>query len=103
MVGNSLFTLSVLFSVIMGTAAGVLSLLTLEILRRSPFGRAVFALSIVMAFFVVYHATLIIAPGTTMLAKTGESSLYTGFAAFVWTMVWSQYRMRRRTETEVNA
>lgn len=103
MASETLFTLSVLFSLVTGTAAGILSVLTLEALRRSPFGRAVFALSIVMAVFVLYHATLILSPGTTMLAEGVKSALYTGVAAFVWTMVWSQYRVRHRADPEVNA
>lgn len=102
MAGDPLFTLSILFSLITGTAASLLALLTLEILRQSPFGRAVFALSVAMALFVIYHVTLLLSPGVATFAEIVKSVIYTGVTAFVWTMVWSQYRMRRRMDPEVN-
>lgn len=96
MTGSGPFTLSVLFSIVAGTAAGILSLLTLEILRRSPFGQAVLVLSLSMAAFVVYHATLLVSPGLPVVASVIRSAMYTGVAAFVWLAVWQQYRMRSR-------
>lgn len=89
-------TLSVLFSLVAGAAASILSLLTLEVLRRSPFGRAVFMLSLVMVIFVVYHAAVLLTPERGVLAEAVKSVMFTGIAGFVWLTVWSQYRMRRR-------
>lgn len=100
---GALFTLSVLFSLVTGTAAGVLSLLALEILRRSPFGRAVFVLSLVMVTFVLYHATLFFSPVSLVITEVVRSTLYTGVAVFVWVMVWSQYRIRHRSNEGMSA
>lgn len=99
----ALFTLSVLFSLVMGTGAGILSLLFLEVLRRSPFGRAVLVLTLAMVAFVVYHATVLISPGSQVVAEAVRSATYTGVAVFVWVMVWSQYRLRSRPSEEVSA
>lgn len=102
MAGGALFTLSVVFSLVTGTAAAILSLLLLEILRRSPFGRAVLVLSLVMATFVIYHMTLLLSPGLPVLAEAAKSAMYTGVAVFVWVMVWSQYRIRHQSPGEVD-
>jgi Ca2+/Na+ antiporter len=90
-------TFSLVFAIIAGTAAGVLSLLMLEILRRTPFGRAVLALTVVMILFVGYHVVLILNEPFAV-ADVVQSVLYTAVAVFVWLMVWSQRRMRRHAE-----
>lgn len=102
-VSGTLFTVTIVFSLITGTAAGVLSLLTWEVLRRSPFGRAVFLLSIALVIFVVYHVILLIAPDLSWLYELVKSALFTGIAGFIWLMVWSQHRIRRQATTEVEA
>lgn len=95
MVGDPLVTLTLLFSIIAGTAACILSVLNFEILRRSPFGRAVFALSVVLSTFVVYHVLLVLMPGNVLVSHAAKSVTFTSVTAFVWLMVWSQYRLRR--------
>lgn len=89
-----LFTLSVTYSLITGTAAGLLSLQAYEILRRSPFGRAVFVLSLVMVVFILYHAVLLLFPTTPPIATLIKSLLFTGVAIFTGLMILSQHRMR---------
>lgn len=96
-----LFTLTVLYSIITGTAAGLLSLQTWEILRRSPFGRAVFFLSLVMLVFIVYHVFLLLVPSTPLAAKLMKSAMLTGVALFIGLMIWSQHKLRARAALEV--
>lgn len=103
MVGETVLAATLLFSIITGTAASILSLLTLAILRRSPFGRAVFVLSVVLALFVLYHVAVFLAPERVIVDHAVKSVVYTGFAAFVWLMVWSQRRLRRQPDEEVHA
>lgn len=94
MVGGTLETLTVAFSLVSGTAAGLMSLLAWETLRRSPFGRAVFILSLVMVTFIGYHLVVLILDTSLPLIQTFKSTLFTGAAVFVWMMVWSQHRVR---------
>lgn len=98
-----LFSISVILALVTGTAAAILSLLILEILQQSPFGRAVFVLSLVMGAFVLYHATLLVMPGPQMFAEVIKSTMYTGVAVFVWIMAWNQYRIRSGASGEVRS
>ena len=98
MVGAALYNLTVAFSLATGSAAGLLSLLTWETLRRSPFGRAVFVLSLVMVLFIVYHVVLLVSPTAPAYAVVFKSALFTGVAVFIWMLVWSQRRMQSRPE-----
>lgn len=99
MVSEAFYTLTVAFSLAAGSAAGLLSLLTWETLRQSPFGRAVFVLSLLMVLFIAYHTVLIVSPTTTVYATFFKGALFTGTAVFVWMLVWSQRRLRARPET----
>lgn len=101
MPGGALFTFTVAFSLVTGTAAGLLSLLTWEILRRSPLGQAVFVLSIVLVIFILYHVIVLLSPDPPMVAHLFKSAMFTGAAVFIWTMVWNQRRMRQRADGEV--
>lgn len=96
---GALFTLTVVFSIITGTAAGLLSLQTWAILRRSPFGRAVFFLSLVMVIFILYHVVLLLVPSFTIAAKLLKSAMFTGVALFIGLMIWSQHRLRSSART----
>ncbi len=96
MVGASVHTVTLLFAVIMGTAAAILSVLTLEVLWRSPFGKAVVVISIVLGLFVVYHALLLVQPGRALIDGWFTSVMYGGVAVSVWLIVWNQHRIRRR-------
>lgn len=99
MISETVYNLTVAFSLVAGSAAGLLALLTWETLRRSPFGRAVFVLSLVMVLFTTYHVALLVAPGTSVYIEVFKSALFTGMAVFVWMLVWSQYRLRARHGT----
>lgn len=87
-------TASVLFALVTGTAAGMLSLLTWEILRRSPFGRAVFVLSLAMVGFTLYHVVVIVFPDTPGIAHLFKSVTFTGVTVFIGMMVLIQRRMQ---------
>lgn len=99
MVSETLYDLTVAFSLAAGSAAGLLSLLTWETLRRSPFGRAVFVLSLVMVLFIAYHTILLVSPGLSGFARLFKSALFTATAVFVLLLVWSQHRLRARPGT----
>lgn len=99
MVSETVYNLTVAFSLVAGSAAGLLALLTWETLRRSPFGRAVFVLSLVMVLFIAYHVVLLVAPGTPVFTELFKSALFTSMAVFVWMLVWSQHRLRARPGT----
>ena len=100
MASETLYNLTVAFSLVTGSAAGLLSLLTWETLRRSPFGRAVFVLSVVMVLFIVYHVVLLVSPAAPAYAGVFKSALFTGVALFVWMLVWSQHRLRSRPRSD---
>lgn len=100
MASDVVYNLTVAFSLAMGSAAGLLSLLTWETLRRSPFGRAVFVLSVVMVLFILYHVLLLVSTTTPAYAVVFKSALFTGVAVFIWMLVWSQRRLRSRPSGE---
>ena len=94
MVSEALFELTVAFSLAAGSAAGLLSVLTWEALRRSPFGRAVFVLSLVLVLFTAYHGVVLVAPPAPGLLAAVKSAMFSGVAVFIWLLVWSQRRLR---------
>ena len=98
MASDVVYNLTVAFSLAAGSAAGLLSLLTWETLRRSPFGRAVFVLSIVMVLFIVYHVLLLVSPSSPAFAVVFKSALFTGVGVFIWMLVWSQRRLQSAPE-----
>ena len=100
MVSDTLYQLSVGFSLAAGSAAGLLSLLTWESLRRSPFGRAVLVFSAVLVAFIAYHVVLLVSPPTAQVAVLIKSATFTGVAAFTWLLVLSQRRLSSRPPTE---
>lgn len=91
----TLFTLSVTLALVTGVAAGVLALLSWEIFRTSPFGRALFTLTIVMSVFALYHALLLVLQtGGRPSTEFVESAIFTGMALVVGSAIWSQRRLR---------
>lgn len=94
MVDGTMYTLTIAFSLVSGTAAGMLSLLAWETLRRSPFGQAVFVLSLVMVAFTLYHVVALVLEPPMPAFRATKSVLFTGLAAFIGTMIWSQHRVR---------
>lgn len=96
MQGGSVFTLTVALSLVAGTAAVLLSLLTWEILRQSPLGKAVVVLSLMLVVFTLYHIVVLVSPNTPTVLELFKSAMFTGATVFIWTMVWIQHRMRKR-------
>lgn len=98
MEGPSLFDLSVTFALVAGTAAGLLALLTWELFRSSPFGRALFTLTVVLAGFTLYHAVLLVLGTDELLAtRLIQSAIFTGMAVFIGMVIRSQHRFRNGT------
>lgn len=96
MTGGAFYDLTVVFSIVTGTAAALLALLTWETLRRSPFGRTVFVLTLVMVLFIVYHVVLAVTPAEPDYAGVVKSAIFTGVTLSIWMLVWSHLRMQRR-------
>ena len=90
--------LGIIISLITGTAAGLLSLLTWEILKRSPFGRAVLVLTIAMALFTVYHGLSLFLPASELVLEVIKSGLFTGLAVFILLLVAKEHRMRKNAD-----
>lgn len=99
---EALYDLTVAFSLVSGTAAGMLAALTWEILRESPLGRASVVLSAALVAFIVYHVVVLVWPDLSTVLSVVRSAMYTGIAAFVWAMVWFQRNMRQRTDDRHN-
>lgn len=75
--------LMLLLSLVTGTAALTLCLLTWEILRESAIGRTVGALTVVMALFSVYHGIELLTPQGELFTSVLKSITFTGVALFV--------------------
>ena len=101
MVSETLYNLTVVVSLAAGSAAGLLSLLTWESLRRSPFGRAVSVLSLVLVVFIAYHVVLLVWPSAPGIVAAFKAAMFTGLAVFIWLLVWSQHRLRSRPTSGV--
>ncbi|WP_306061082.1 hypothetical protein [Natronococcus wangiae] len=83
MIDASLQTASILFAIIGGTAAGVLSLLLWGILRETPFGTIVALLTLTLSGVILYHVFLIIAGGESIFLDTLRSAMHTVVAIFL--------------------
>lgn len=88
-----LFNVTVAFAVVTGTAAGLLSLLTWRVFRHSPFGRVVFALSLLLFVFILYHVLLIASQSEPTFARVVFSVTYTALVAFIWLAVRAQRQL----------
>lgn len=97
-----MYTLTVAFSLVSGTAAGLLAALTWEILRESPLGRASLVLAAALVAFILYHVVVLVSPDLPTVVSVVKSAMYTGVAAFVWTMVWFQRHVRQRADDRRN-
>lgn len=92
------YDLSIGFAIVTGTGAGLLSLLSWGMFRRSPLGRAILVLSTTMSTFILYHVLVLGLPNHPFFLRLLESLAYTGVAVFVLLMVLSQRRLRRQAE-----
>lgn len=93
MTQNPLYVLTLAFAVATGSAAGILSLLTWQVFRRSEFGKAVFVLSITLSAFTIYHALVLTWGAEPFLVEVLESLVYTGVAGFIVVMLRLQTRI----------
>lgn len=101
MTGDGLFMFTVAFSLVSGTAACLLALLTWEMLRRSPMGMAVFVLTAALAIFIVYHVIVLVHQTDPTITEIIKSAVYTGATGFVWTMVLMEWRLQASIGDEV--
>lgn len=76
----TLFRLSIAFTLVTGTGAGVLATLSWEVLRESPFGTTLKLFAIVMTIATLYHAGLLVAGTETPVL---ESLLVLGYLLVV--------------------
>lgn len=86
MIDASLQTASILFAIIGGTAAGVLSLLLWKILRETPFGAVVGLLSLALSGVIFYHVVLFIG-GDSVFLDLLRSAMHTVTAIFLWSVI----------------
>lgn len=76
-------TLTLLFSLVMGSVAMTLSLLMWRILRESAAGRVVVALTVVMLLFNMYHGIAVLIPQSELFVSVLKSITFTGVALFI--------------------
>lgn len=93
MVDTTIHTLSVLFALVSGTAAGLLSLLFWRVLRESPFGTVIALLSGTMSAMIIYHIILFLVEPDTLLLDTLRSALYTVIAIFLWLVIVTHHQI----------
>ena len=74
---------SVLFAVVTGTSATLLSLLLWSVFRRSPIGKAVFGLLIVMSLFTVQNALVLLFSCDVFFVRLLKSGINTAVLAVV--------------------
>lgn len=75
--------LTLLSSLVAGTAAMTLSILTWQILRESAVGRTVVALTGVMLLFSLYHGIALLFPQSVLVASVLKSITFTAVALFI--------------------
>lgn len=66
----TLYRLSIPFAIATGCAAGVLAVLTWEVLRDSPFGLGLKLFATVMSLATIYHGGLLVTGSETLLLQT---------------------------------
>lgn len=91
----TLYTGSVLFAIIGGTAAGILSLLCWNILRETPFGTIIALLSVTLSGVIFYHVLLFVADVETVFLDVLRSSMQTAVAVVLWLAILTHRRIQR--------
>lgn len=82
--GNEFWvTLTLLFSLVVGSVAMTLSLLMWQILRESAAGQVVVALTVVMLLFNFYHGISLLVPQSELFVSVLKSITFTGVALFI--------------------
>lgn len=89
--------LGIALALIGGTGAGVLSLLSWEVFRQSPFGKAVFALTVMMSAFVIYYTVVSAIQTDLLVVEILQSLIYTVLVVVIALMIDAQRRIRTDT------
>lgn len=100
MVGEVLSDFVLIFSLVTSTVACLMSLLLWEILRRSPFGRSVLVLAVVMALFSIYHGMLLMMPELDPLTRLIKSGTLTVAAGLIGYLIVLDRRVEREAHLE---
>lgn len=87
--------LLVVLSLMTGTAALTLCLLTWNILRRSVVGKTVIVLTFVLGLFDVYHGLVLLVPESRLATSLLKSISLTGVALFIAMSIRMQSRIGR--------
>lgn len=95
MVDSTVHTLSVLFAIVSGTGAGLLSFLFWRVAHDSPFGTIVALLSAAMSGMIIYHVVLFLFVPDSFFLDTLRSALYTILAIFVWLVIATHQQLKR--------
>lgn len=98
MVDATLEILGVIFALIAGTCAGVLSILFWRRVRGSPFGAIVALLSVTMCGVIAYHVVAFFFRPDSLLLEVSRSVLQTAAAVFLWLVVATHQRLQRDVE-----
>lgn len=98
MVEATLQTIGVIFAIIAGTCAGVLSIQFWRRVRGSPYGAVVALLSVTMCGVIAYHVVAFFFQPDSLLLDVSRSVLQTGAALFVWLVIATHRRFERDLE-----
>lgn len=95
MVDSAVHILSVLFAIVSGTGAGLLSILFWRVARDSPFGTLVALLSTAMSGIIIYHVVLFLFAPNSLFLDMLRSALYTILAIFIWLVIATHQQLKR--------
>lgn len=70
MLDVALYRLSIPFAIVTGTGAGILAVLSWEVLRDSPFGTPLKLLVLVMVIVTAYHGGLVVSGSETLVLQS---------------------------------
>ncbi|SFR97849.1 hypothetical protein SAMN05216559_1926 [Halomicrobium zhouii] len=87
--------LGIPFATVTGAAAGVLAVLSWQLFRESPFGRAVALLSVVASVITFYHVLLLALGSETFVLQALRSGVNTVIAGVLLLVVHEHRRLRR--------
>lgn len=95
MTGAPWTDLLVVLSLMTGTAALTLCLLTWNILRRSVVGKTILVLTVVLGLFDVYHGLVLLVPESRLATSVLKSISLTGVVLFIAMSIRIQTRIGR--------
>lgn len=102
MVDTTVHTLSILFAIISGTGAGILSIIVWDGLRKSPFGTILVLLSVLMSGMITYHIVLFVIESNSLFLNTLRSALYTILAIFLWLVIATHEQLQNDASEGLN-